>query len=50
MYYTVDLSASEIADLKTLRRVEKDDKILRRYQSICFAYAKFQKKRLLPPL
>ena len=46
MAYTIDLSPSEIAELKTLRRVEKDGKILRRYQCIWFAHEKFPKKEI----
>lgn len=46
MAYTVDLTPSEIAELKTLRRVEKDGKILRRYQCIWFAHEKFPKKEI----
>ena len=46
MAYTIDLTPSEIAELKTLRRVEKDGKILRRYQCIWFAHEKFPKKEI----
>ena len=46
MSYIVDLTPSEIAELKTLRRVEKDGKILRRYQCIWFAHEKFPKKEI----
>ena len=46
MSYTIDLTPSEIAELKTLRRVEKDGKILRRYQCIWFAHEKFPKKEI----
>ena len=40
------MTSSEIARLKTLRRVEKDGKILRRYQCIWFAHEKFPKKEI----
>ena len=46
MAYRVDLTPSEIAELKTLRRVEKDGKILRRYQCIWFAHEKIPKKEI----
>ena len=46
MSYIVDLTPSEIAELKTLRRVEKEGKILRRYQCIWFAHEKFPKKEI----
>lgn len=46
MSYRVDLTTSEILELKTLRRVEKDGKILRRYQCIWFAHEKFPKKEI----
>ena len=46
MAYTVNLTASEIAELKTLRRVEKDGKILRRYQCIWFVHENFSKKEI----
>ena len=46
MSYIIDLTSSEIAELKTLRRVEKDGKILRRYQCIWFAHEKFPKKEI----
>lgn len=46
MSYTIDLTPAEIAELKTLRRVEKDGKILRRYQCIWFAHEKFPKKEI----
>ena len=46
MAYTVDLTPSEIAELKTLRRGEKDGKILRRYQWIWFAHEKIPKKEI----
>jgi transposase len=46
MSYTVDLTASEISDLKILRRQEKDGKILRRYQCIWFANEKYPKKEI----
>jgi transposase len=46
MSYRVDLTTSEILALKTLRRVEKDGKILRRYQCIWFAHEKFPKKEI----
>ena len=46
MSYTIDLTPAEIAELKTLRRIEKDGKILRRYQCIWFAHEKFPKKEI----
>jgi transposase len=46
MSYRVDLTTSEILELKNLRRVEKDGKILRRYQCIWFAHEKFPKKEI----
>jgi len=46
MAYSIDLTANEIVELKRLRRVEKDGKILRRYQCIWFAHEKFPKKEI----
>jgi transposase len=46
MAYTVELTALEISELKTLRKTERDGKILRRYQCIWFAHEKFPKKEI----
>jgi transposase len=46
MAYTIDLTANEILELKKLRRVEKDGKILRRYQCIWLAHEKLPKKEI----
>ncbi len=46
MAYSVDLTSKEIIALKRLRRVEKDGKILRRYQCIWYAHEKFPKKEI----
>jgi transposase len=46
MAYSIDLTAKEIVELKRLRRVEKDGKILRRYQCMWFAHEKFPKKEI----
>ena len=46
MSYSVDLTKEEITVLKKLRRVEKDGKLLRRYQCIWFAHEKYPKKEI----
>ena len=46
MAYSIDLTKEEEVELKRLRRVEKDGKILRRYQCIWFAHEKFPKKEI----
>jgi transposase len=46
MSYSIDLTREEIAELKKLRRIEKDGKILRRYQCIWLAHEKFPKKEI----
>jgi transposase len=50
MAYSIDLSANEIAELKKLRRIEKEGKILRRYQCIWMAHEKFPKKEIASTL
>jgi len=50
MAYSIDLSANEIAELKKLRRIEKEGKILHRYQCIWMAYEKFPKKEIASTL
>ena len=46
MAYSVDLTKEEITVLKKLRRVEKDGKLLRRYQCIWLAHEKYPKKEI----
>ena len=46
MSYSVDLTKEEITVLKKLRRLEKDGKLLRRYQCIWFAHEKYPKKEI----
>ena len=46
MSYSIDLTRDEVAELKRLRRTEKDGKILRRYQCIWLAHEKFPKKEI----
>lgn len=46
MSYSIDLSKEEITILKKLRRVEKDGKLLRRYQCIWLSHEKFPKKEI----
>jgi transposase len=46
MAYTITLSKIEALELKRLRRIEKDGKILRRYQCIWMAHEKFPKKEI----
>ena len=46
MAYTVDLTDEEIIVLKKLRKVEKDGKLLRRYQCIWFAHEQYPKKEI----
>ncbi len=46
MAYSINLTPKEVIELRRLRRVEKDGKILRRYQYIWFAYEKFPKKEI----
>jgi hypothetical protein len=44
MAYSINLTSSEVFELKRLRRSEKDGKILRRYQCIWMAHENFPKK------
>jgi transposase len=46
MAYSVDLTQAEISTLKQLRRVEKEGKILRRYQCIWLTHEKLPKKEI----
>jgi transposase len=46
MAYSIDLSPIEVAELKRLRRIEKDGKILRRYQCIWMAHEGLPKKEI----
>lgn len=46
MSYSIDLTGEELVALKKLRRVEKDGKILRRYQCIWLSHEKFPKKEI----
>ena len=46
MAYTIDLTDKEITVLNKLRKVEKDGKLLRRYQCIWFAHEKYPKKEI----
>jgi transposase len=50
MAYTISLTAVEILELKRLRRVEKEGKILRRYQCIWMAHEEFPKKEIASTL
>jgi transposase len=50
MAYSIVLSANEIVELKKLRRIEKEGKILRRYQCIWMAHEKFPKKEIASTL
>lgn len=50
MAYSIDLSANEIVALKKLRRIEKEGKILRRYQCIWMAHEKLPKKEIASTL
>ena len=50
MAYSIDLSANEIVTLKKLRRIEKEGKILRRYQCIWMAHEKLPKKEIASTL
>ncbi len=50
MAYSIDLSLGEVSDLKRLRRIEKDGKILRRYQCIWMAHEGFPKKEIATTL
>ena len=46
MAYSIDLTKEEINVLKNLRRLEKDGKLLRRYQCIWLAHEKYPKKEI----
>ena len=46
MAYSIDLTKEEVVSLKKLRRLEKDGKILRRYQCIWLAHEKLPKKEI----
>ncbi len=50
MAYSVNLTSSEVLELKRLRRTEKDGKILRRYQCIWLAHDNFPKKEIASTL
>jgi transposase len=50
MAYSIELSASEVSALKQLRRIEKDGKILRRYQCIWMSHEGFPKKEIASTL
>ncbi len=46
MAYTVILTSNEILELKRLRPVEKEGKVLRRYQCIWMAHENLPKKEI----
>lgn len=50
MAYSINLTSTEVSQLKQLRRSEKDGKILRRYQCIWMAYENFPKKEIASTL
>ena len=50
MAYSIELSSIEVAELKRLRRSEKDGKILRRYQCIWMAHESLPKKEIASTL
>jgi transposase len=50
MAYSIDLSSAEFLELKRLRRVEKDGKILRRYQCIWMMHENLPKKEIAATL
>lgn len=50
MAYSIDLTSKETIELKRLRRIEKDGKILRRYQCIWMAHENFPKKEIASTL
>jgi len=50
MAYSIKLSSFEVVELKRLRRIEKDGKILRRYQCIWMTYEGFPKKEIASTL
>ncbi|MBK7883350.1 MAG: helix-turn-helix domain-containing protein [Chitinophagaceae bacterium] len=50
MSYTVNLTSAEELELKRLRRVEKNGKLLRRYQCLWMAHENFPKKEIATTL
>lgn len=50
MAYSIELSSTEVSDLKRLRRSEKDGKILRRYQCLWMAHEGVPKKEIASTL
>lgn len=50
MAYTVNLTSAEELELKRLRRVEKNGKLLRRYQCLWMAHENFPKKEIASTL
>jgi transposase len=50
MAYSITLTANELAELKRLRRSEKDGKLLRRYQCIWMCYEGIPKKEIASTL
>jgi len=50
MAYSIGLSSIEVAELKRLRRGEKDGKILRRYQCIWMSHEGLPKKEIASTL
>jgi transposase len=50
MAYSIELSSIEVAELKHLRRSEKDGKILRRYQCLWMAHEGHPKKEIASTL
>jgi transposase len=50
MAYSIILTATEALELKRLRRVEKNGKLLRRYQCIWMSHENFPKKEIASTL
>jgi transposase len=50
MAYSINLTSTEVLELKRLRRTEKDGKILRRYQCIWMTHENFPKKEIASTL
>jgi transposase len=50
MAYSIELSSFEVVELKRLRRIEKDGKILRRYQCIWMTHEGLPKKEIASTL
>jgi transposase len=50
MAYSVSLTSTEVLELKRLRRMEKNGKLLRRYQCIWMTHENFPKKEIASTL